>query len=169
MSMHTPSPPGHIPISAVPPQQPGRRTHFDHAFSPGRRIAGRPITARRIIPIGRSATTPNVILAERARRCGCATRSHVVLAVPGFDPGSVPATSSLLMRTGTSEGTTRMNSLFRPKNSLFAQNKSLFCAEQGFGRSALELQRNWTPGSGERRQNGQNFAKFPVIFPVLWE
>src|SRR5713101_4488654 len=65
MSKRPPSPEDGTLISTVAPKQPGRRTRFDHAFSPGRRITGRPTMAWRIVSMGRPATTPNAILAKR--------------------------------------------------------------------------------------------------------
>jgi len=52
-------------------------------------------------------------------------------------------------------------SFSRRTNSLFPQNNSLFCAEQGIEgivRNALELQSKWTPERGGRKSQ-----KFPVI------
>ena len=48
-----------------------------------------------------------------------------------------------------------------------AKQNSLFRAEQGIVRSALELQRKWAPAPGGKRENGRRFRKFPVIFPGL--
>ena len=52
MSKRPPSPEDGILVSTVAPKQPGRRTRFDHAFSPGRRITGRPTMAWRIVSMG---------------------------------------------------------------------------------------------------------------------
>jgi len=52
-------------------------------------------------------------------------------------------------------------SLFRRKIRCSGIGNSLFGAEQGIVRSALELQRKCTPEPGGTRRNGRRFSTFP--------
>ena len=47
--------------------------------------------------------------------------------------------------------------------------KQIPCSVQNteFVRSALELQRKWTPERGKKRRNDRKFQEFPVNIPVL--
>jgi len=47
------------------------------------------------------------------------------------------------------------------------QENSLFTAEQGIACNALELLHELMPSNAKRAVQGENFRKFPVIFPVL--
>jgi hypothetical protein len=60
-------------------------------------------------------------------------------------------------------------SLFRRKVPCSEPGNSLFGAEQGIVRNALELQYKWTLKSAESAEMAGDFQHFPAIFPALRE